>query len=217
MLSDLHFLGDNQCLPLYRYDANGTRYENITDWALQQFRQHYDNQLIKKEEIFYYVYGVLHAPTYRVGYEHNLKRDFPHIPFYSDFGKYAIAGKQLVDLHIGYENVTPYQLRRVDKLAKGGDYELKAKLKADKTNQCIEIDEITKLYDVPKIAWDYKLGNRSALEWVLDQYRPSRPSDKTVAKYFDTYHFEDYKIKVIELLMRVCQVSVETMQIIETL
>jgi predicted helicase len=99
----------------------------------------------------------------------------------------------------------------------GVDFVPKAKLKADKTNHCIEIDEITKLYDVPEAAWLYKLGNRSALEWVLDQYKESKPTDKTIATQFNTYRFADYKEKVIELLQRVCRVSVETMQIISGL
>jgi predicted helicase len=216
VIVDLHFTGDSQCLPIYTYDANGNRQENITDWALEQFRQQYDNQQITKEPIFYYVYAVLHAPAYRSAYAINLKRDFPRIPFYADFAKYAAAGKQLADLHIGYENIAPYPLQRVEKQMVQ-DFVPKAKLKADKANDCIEIDEITKLCGVPEAAWDYKLGNRSALEWVLDQYKPSKPSDPTIAAQFNTYQFSDYKEQVIDLLGKVCRVSVETMQIIETL
>lgn len=93
----------------------------------------------------------------------------------------------------------------------------KAKLKADKTNHCIEIDELTKLNDVLPVAWEYKLGNRSAIEWILDQGRPSKPSDKTIAERFDTYHFADYKENVIDLIQKVCTVSVETMEIVAKL
>jgi predicted helicase len=215
-ISDSHFTGDSQCLPMYYYDKNGAKQENITDWALQQFTQHYDNQAITKEQIFYYVYAVLHAPAYRAAYEQNLKRDFPRIPFYPDFQKYAAAGKQLADLHIGYENVEPYPLQIVEKqLVK--DFVPKAKLKADKTNHCIEIDDITKLYGVPEAAWNYSLGNRSALEWVLDQYKESKPTDKTILAHFNTYRFADYKQKVIELLQKVCTVSVETVKLIQGL
>jgi predicted helicase len=164
------------------------------------------------------VYAVLHAPAYRSAYEINLKRDFPRIPFYADFEKYASAGKQLADLHIGYETVAPYPLKVVEVATSTTlVYLPKAKLKADKANHCIEIDEITKLCGVPEAAWDYKLGNRSALEWVLDQYKPSKPSDPTIAAQFNTYQFSDYKERVIDLLQKVCTVSVETMQIIETL
>jgi predicted helicase len=217
---DLHFTGDSQCLPLFVYNKNGEKQDNITDWALEQFRQHYDNQTITKEIIFYYVYAVLHAPAYRAKYEQNLKRDFPRIPLYENIDFYAEQGRKLADLHLHYENAAPYNLRRVDnppKVVAGVDFVPKAKLKADKTNHCIEIDEITKLYDVPEAAWLYKLGNRSALEWVLDQYKESKPTDKTIATQFNTYRFADYKEKVIELLQRVCRVSVETMQIISGL
>jgi predicted helicase len=201
---------------MYFYDKNGAKQENITDWSLQQFHQQYDNQQITKEKIFYYVYAVLHAPAYRVAYEQNLKRDFPRIPFYPDFNKYAAAGKQLADLHIDYENVAPYPLEVVEKQV-AENYIPKAKLKADKSNHCIEIDDITKLCAVPEAAWEYKLGNRSAIEWVLDQYKESKPSDKTILEHFNTYRFADYKQNVIELLKKVCTVSVETIRCITTL
>ena len=70
---------------------------------------------------------------------------------------------------------------------------------------------------MPAIAWDYKLGNRSALEWVLDQYKESKPKDPTIREKFNTYQFADYKEHVIDLLMRVCTVSVETQQIVESM
>ena len=91
----------------------------------------------------------------------------------------------------------------------------KPKLKADKIANKIILDDITTLENIPKIAWDYKLGNRSALEWILDQYKEKKPKDPTIAEKFNTYKFADYKEQVIELLQRVCTVSVETMQIIQ--
>ncbi len=87
--------------------------------------------------------------------------------------------------------------------------------KANKDLGEIYIDEITTLKGVPPIAWEYKLGNRSALEWILDQYKESKPSDPTIAEKFDTYCFADYKAQVIDLLQKVCTVSVRTMQIVE--
>ena len=89
------------------------------------------------------------------------------------------------------------------------------KLKADKTAGIIEIDELTFLRAVQKEAWEYKLGNRSAIEWVLDQYKEKKPKDPTIAEKFNTYRFADYKEKVIDLLERVCTVSVETVKIIK--
>jgi predicted helicase len=91
---------------------------------------------------------------------------------------------------------------------------VKVRLKADKARGVIEIDEQTTLSGVPKEAWEYKLGNRSALEWILDQYKETKPKDRTIAERFHTYRFADYKERVIDLLQRVCTVSVETMNIV---
>lgn len=74
---------------------------------------------------------------------------------------------------------------------------------------------MTTLEGVPKIAWEYRLGNRSALEWILDQYKEKKPKDPTIAEKFNTYRFADYKEQVIDLLQRVCTVSVETTRIIQ--
>ena len=93
----------------------------------------------------------------------------------------------------------------------------KAKLKADKIKGIIQLDDNIQLSEIPLEAWDYKLGNRSALEWILDQYKEKKPRDTTIAEKFNHYRFADYKNQVIELLMRVCTVSVATMNIIENL
>lgn len=110
---------------------------------------------------------------------------------------------------------------RVDKA--NGRHKLRAppkvqlKLKADKEAGIIELDELTLLKGIPKEAWAYKLGNRSALEWVLDQYKEKKPSDPTIAEKFNTYRFADYKEKVIDLLKRVTTVRVGTQRIVEAM
>lgn len=239
-LTERHFVEKSQCLPLYCY-PKGERVENITDWALEQFRAHYKTKDIGKESIFCYIYAVLHNPAYRQKYELNLKRDFPRIPFYNNFGQWAAWGKELMDLHIGYETIEPYPLVRKDIKPKEGKPKVpnllsalepsnpllenadeytfvpKAKLKADKEQGLIMIDDLTTLMGVPVGAWEYKLGNRCALEWVLDQYKEGKPSDPTIAEWFNTYRFADYKEFVIDLLMRVCRVSVETMRIVDAM
>ena len=200
-----------QCLPLYRYDQQENRLENITDWGLSQFQTHYKNQNITKENIFHYVYAVLHNPAYRQKYEQNLKREFPRIPFYENFFQWTEWGQKLMELHINYETIERHHLKRLDIPT---DKTPKPKLKADKIANKIILDDITTLENIPKIAWDYKLGNRCALEWILDQYKEKKPKDPTITEKFNTYKFADYKEQVIELLQRVCTVSVETMQII---
>ncbi len=218
-------LDPTQCLPLYRYDRDGNRHDNITDWALQEFRQHYQNSGISKDDIFHYVYGVLHDPAYRKKYEINLKRSLPRLPWKADFTQWAQWGKALMDLHLGFETEEPYPLTEicVDKYPPQAaldnpqayqDHYAKPKLKADKLNGRIIIDETFELSGIPALAWEYKLGNRSALEWILDQYKEKKPKDPTIAKLFNTYRFADYQDKVIDLLARVCTVSVKTMEIV---
>ena len=102
------FLEKTQCLPLYRYDREGERRDNITDWALKQFQSHYQDKAITRLDIFHYVYAVLHDPAYREKYRLNLKREFPRIPFYDDFRKWATWGGRLLELHLGYEQADPY-------------------------------------------------------------------------------------------------------------
>ncbi|MDB9456836.1 N-6 DNA methylase, partial [Dolichospermum circinale CS-545/17] len=102
----LDFLEKTQCLPLYRYDKEGKRIDNITDWGLKQIQTHYQDETITKIDIFHYTYAVLHNPAYRTKYELNLKRDFPRLPYYENFRKWVNWGKQLMEIHINYETVT---------------------------------------------------------------------------------------------------------------
>jgi predicted helicase len=208
------FLEKTQCLPLYRYDKEGNRIDNITDWGLQQFQNHYNDKTITKLDIFHYTYAVLHYPEYRSKYELNLKREFPRLPFYDNFSQWVEWGSKLMELHINYETVAPYPLTRIDT---NNNLKPKTKLKADREKNSINLDDVTFLQDIPKIAWEYKLGNRSALEWILDQYKEKKPKDQTIAERFNNYRFADYKETVIDLLQRVCTVSVETMKIIEAM
>ena len=121
-----------------------------------------------------------------------------------------------MDLDINYETIEPYPLKRIDlPFAKDNNKTPKAKLKADITKGTIILDDVTTLKSVPKIAWEYRLGNRCALEWILDQYKEKKPKDPTIAEKFNIYRFADYKEQVIDLLQRVCTVSVETMQILQ--
>ncbi len=210
ILPDVHLTGDSQCLPLYRYDDEGNRYVNITDWGLKRFRDYYDNKKITAEDIFHYTYAVLHNPAYLEKYAINLKREFPRLPFYGNFPQWVKWGKDLMKLHIGFERQKPYPLKRQDSDCEPG----KVKLKADKEQGTIILDEQTELKGIPPEAWEYRLGNRSALEWVLDQYKEKKPKDPTIREKFNTYKFADHKEDVIKLLGRVCVVSVKTVKIV---
>jgi predicted helicase len=227
-LADLHFgsaIDAYQQVALYRWESD-QRIDNITSWGSDQFRKHYEfergkrQHTITKKSIFYYVYGVLHDPNYREKYRLNLKREFPRIPFYKDFWQWAEWGKELMDLHLGYESVTPSKLKRIDmpdEKARNAGLSPKCILKADKDGGRIIIDSETTLSGIPSEAWDYRLGNRSALEWILDQYKEKKPKDPTIREKFNTYRFAEYKEKVIDLLMRVTTVSVRTVTIVNSM
>ena len=81
----------------------------------------------------------------------------------------------------------------------------------------VTLDSQTTLWGIAPVAWDYKLGNRTALEWILDQYKESKPKDPTIREKFNSYRFSDYKEQVIDLLQRVTTVSVRTMAIVEAM
>ena len=217
--------GGTQAVSRWVYDSSGNKVDNITDWALKQFTGHYADEIgkgksarkITKEAIFHYCYAVLHNPAYREKYAQNLKREFPRIPFYADFWQWAAWGEALMALHIGFEQVAPFPLTRTDTpdaKVRAAGLQPKALLKADPAAGSIALDTETTLRGIPPEAWAYKLGNRSAIDWVLDQYKEKKPKDPTIREKFDTYRFCDYKEKVVDLLMRVTAVSVETVKLV---
>ena len=218
--------GGTFCLPLYRYTEDGERVSNITQWGIDHINGHYRQEWgddfqelagedgITAEEIFAYTYAVLHNPAYRHEYALDLLREFPRLPLYRDFHHWAEMGQKLLDLHIGFESAEPYPLERHDR----EDVDpTRAILRADKSRGTITLDERTTLAGIPAQAWEYQLGSRSALEWVLDQYKERKPRDPTIREKFNTYRFSDHKEGVIDLLRRVCTVSVATMEIVDSM
>ncbi|MDE2146714.1 MAG: N-6 DNA methylase, partial [Burkholderiales bacterium] len=215
---------------MYSFADDGTRTENITDWSLKKFTSHYKAGPGKrlpeptKEGIFHYVYAVLHDPAYREKYAQNLKREFPRVPLYgslrADFWHWAKQGHALMDLHIGYETVEPWPLQRhdvPDAKARAAGQAPKCILKSEPEAGRIVVDSETVLFGVPPEAWAYRLGNRSAIDWVLDQHKEKKPKDPTIREKFDTYRFADHKARVMDLLARVARVSVETERIVQGL
>jgi predicted helicase len=221
---DLNFVspasGGTMTFARYRYGDSGDRVDNITDWAVKQFEARYGKEAgTTKDAIFTYCYAVLHDPVYREKYALNLKREFPRIPLYDNFAQWAGWGQQLLDLHIGYEKAKPFKFTRIDeanpKRAKGSHP--KPKLKSDSDGGQVIVDEDTQLNGIPREAWDYRLGNRSAIDWVLDQHKEKTPRDPTIRAKFNTYRFADYKEEMIKLLARVVTVSLETVKITEAM
>ncbi len=209
---DLHLVGagsSTQCFPFYSYAEDGTdRRENLTDWALEQFQAHYGDPRIGKWDIFHYIYAALHSPAYHARFADTLKKDLPRIPFATDFWAYARAGKALADLHVNYEGATPYPL---GELWSGvANYAVEAAMRLAPSNSAageyvLHVNNALRLTGIPSAALDYKLGNRSALEWVIDQYRVKAGRDPNRA---------DDPEYIVRLVKQVVQVSLETVRIV---
>ncbi|MYE88395.1 DEAD/DEAH box helicase [Candidatus Poribacteria bacterium] len=208
------FGSPGQCFPFYTYDEDGkNRRENITDWALARFRAHYQDEAITKWDIFYHVYALLHHPVYRERYQVNLKRDLPRLLYTPDFWGFAKAGQRLGEIHIGYEEVEEYPLHFIENREAPIDWRVeKMKLSKDKT-QLVYNDFLT-LEGIPAKAFDYRLGNRSALEWVIDQYRLK--TDKRSGIVNDPNRADDPRY-IVKLIGKVIAVSLETVEIVENL
>jgi predicted helicase len=197
LVCDLLPQGGSQCFPL----------SHLKDSAVAQFRQHYSNDSIAKEDVFHYVYALLHHPGYRERYAANLKRELPRIPFAPDFAAFASAGKELARLHVEYESLEPWPLPEIE--TEGVPYSQrveKMKLSADK--QSLRVNESLTLGGIPAEAFEYRLGSRSALEWVIDQYQVKGESDP---------NREDDPGYIVRLVGQVVRVSVATVRIVKDL
>ena len=213
-ITDIHLTGDSQCFPFYTYDEDGTnRRENITDWALGQFRGHYSDDTITKRDIFHYIYALLHHPDYRERYQANLKRNLPHLPYTPDFWGFAKAGERLSEIHINYENADEYPLRFIETPDTQLNWHVeKMKLSQDKTQ--IKYNKFLTLDGIPAEAFDYQLGNRSALDWIIDQYRIKTDKRSGITNNPNNPDDPQY---IIKLIKKVITVSLETVEIVEKL
>ena len=192
--------------------------DNITDWALLKFQEHYGLEVaITKDAIFAYVYAVLHDPAYRSSYFQDLKRSQPRIPFYADFERWREWGERLFALHTGFASLEPFAFTRVDtpdKRAQAAKQSPKPMLRSDSKAGTVVVDTVTRLSGIPLEAWGYTLAGRSAIDWVLDQHKELAPKDPVVKELFNTYRLADHKEAMINTLGRVVTVSVKTSQII---
>ncbi|MBA3534156.1 MAG: DNA helicase, partial [Ardenticatenales bacterium] len=217
-LVDLHLVGAGaatQCFPFYTYDeSGGSRRENITDWALQRFQGEYGAQ-VSKWDIFHYLYGLLHAPDYRRRYAENLKRDLPHIPLLpaEDFHALTEAGRALAALHLDYENAPEYRLRHIERRDLPWSWRVETMtLSRDKTQ--LKVNEVLTLDGIPPEVYEYQLGNRSALEWIIDRYRVRRDARSGISS--DPNDPADPEA-IVRLVKQIITVSLETARIVRGL
>lgn len=246
---DLQSDGGNQCFPLYLYDeaaqqsddglfadqpSDGPRRRDaITDTGLAHFQSAYPGEAISKEDLFYYIYGILHSPDYRERYADNLSKELPRIPRVrtaADFWHFSKAGRDLAALHLNYETVDKYPLT-IDTKGKltNADYRVEkmkfAKKKDPDTGKSIN-DRSTVIYnahitirDIPEAAWDYIVNGKAALDWVME--RQAVRVDKASGIVNDA---NDWATETmgnpkypLELFQRIVTVSLETLRIVRTL
>jgi predicted helicase len=204
-----------QCFPFYIYDEDGlNRRENITDWSLNQFRTHYRDKKIDKWSIFHYVYGMLHHPGYREKFADNLKRELPRIPFAADFWAFAEAGKALAALHLDYEKSSPWELEFVETPGVPLSYRVVDKMRLSKDKARLVVNPSLALAGIPAEAFEYRLGNRSAVEWVIDQYQVCTDARSGITS---DPNREDDPQYIVRLVGQVIRVSVETVRIVKGL
>jgi len=216
-LPDLHLCASSdafQCFPFYTYDEDGTnRRENVTDWALEKFRAQYGDPSISKWDIFHYVYALLHHPLYRERYAANLKRELPRLPFAPDFRAFADAGAQFAELHVNYESQPEYPLERVEQPGAALDWRVE-RMKLAKDRRSLVYNDFLTLSGIPPETFEYRLGNRSALEWVVDQYRATTDQRSGITN--DPNRADDPQY-IVRLVGQVVRVSVETVSIVRAL
>src|SRR5258708_17026254 len=207
-----------QCFPYYTYAEDGcNRRENITDWALAQFQSRY-GQGVTKWDIFHYVYAMLHHPQYRERYAENLKRDLPHIPLLARAEAYQSAvriGKELMDLHVNYEQQEPYPLMpQEDPSVPFGQLYIVEKMKLTSDHAAVIVNKGLTLAGIPETCFRYRLGNRSALEWVIDQYQVSKDARSGITS--DPNRLDDPEY-IVRLVKQVVTVSVKTVELVDEL
>nr|VFJ91084.1 MAG: Predicted helicase [Candidatus Kentron sp. H]VFJ91929.1 MAG: Predicted helicase [Candidatus Kentron sp. H]VFJ98772.1 MAG: Predicted helicase [Candidatus Kentron sp. H] len=220
-----------QCFPLYLYDQDGSnRRDAITDQGLTHFRAAYPFDAITKEDLFYYIYGLLHSPDYRSRYANNLSKELPRIPAVktiAGFRAFSEAGRELARLHLDYEAVEMYPATlesgasepehyRVEKMRYGKRRE-NGKTVKDLTT--IVYNHRITVRDIPPEAYDYVVNGKPAMDWVMERQRvkTDKASGITVdANHWamETMHNPKYPL---ELLLRVITVSLETMKIVDNL
>jgi predicted helicase len=206
---------NGQCFALYGFSKDGlTRDDNITDWGLQEFRNHYADESISKSNIFNYVYAMLHHPSYRSHFAQNLRAGIPRIPLAADFKKCVAIGKKLVNLHVDYETAKPFELKWIENPTIPLSTKVDSSMQLDKEAGTIVVNESLTLAAIPLKAFDYVLGTRSALEWVVDQYRYEEDAEGNVISDPNDADDEEY---IVQLIQRVTTVSLGTLALIAEL
>ena len=246
IVPDLELIGKSQCFPLYWYEENENqlgslfgddtdgkyiRHDGITDWILKEFRSRFPgSKNLTKEHIFYYVYGILHSPDYRERFSADLKKSLPRIPLVetvNEFMAFYQAGKALADLHLNYESVAACPEVKVvsDFPINDKDYETfkvdKMRFKKDGKDvdkSVIIYNNRIRLENIPLRAYDYVVNGKSAIEWLMERYTVSTDKASLITNDANDWSKEHGKPRyILELMLSVINLSVKTMEIVDSL
>lgn len=235
-----HTLDTDQCFPLYYYDEidtkNATLFDDvskdkyirrdaISDFILERSRVAYGNR-VSKEDIFYYVYGILHSTEYRTQFASDLKKMLPRLPLVDEpkeFWAFSKAGRALAELHLNYETIEPStEVRTIFGSGSQINYRVdkmkfpKEGKKTDKS-KIIYNHQIT-IENIPLVAYDYVVNGKSAIEWIMERYAITTHKDSGITNDPNDWATEHNDPKYIyNLLLRIIHLSVESVNIINTL
>ncbi|GHR86629.1 helicase [Helicobacter pylori] len=205
-------LHHNQAYPLYYYDGLGNRYNAISGYALNLFRRHYQDNAITEEEIFYYIYAILHHKGYLEKYKNSLAKEAPRIALSQDFKELSMLGKQMAELCLNYENGemhTSVKYTTLMNAEEKGYYDVD---KMTKKGDSIIYNQNITITKIPQKAFDYVINGKSAIDWVIERYKKTRDKDSLIENNPNHYAGGKY---VFELLCRVIKLSEKSVDLIE--
>ncbi len=213
-IPDCHFIGDVNAYPLYYYDDLGNRYNAISDYALNLFRRHYQDDSIVEEEIFYYIYAIFHHKGYLEKYKNSLAKEAPRIALSEDFKELSTLGKELAELHLNYESGEMHESVQYNLLENAGmeGYYDVVQMKKDKKGDRILYNHNIAITNIPQKAFDYVVNGKSAIDWVIERYQKTTDKDSLIENNPNDYAGGKY---VFELLCRVIKLSEKSVDLIE--
>ncbi len=211
-ISDYSLISPNQAYPLYHYDDWGRRHYAISGYALNLFKKHYGDNSITEEEIFYYIYAILHHKGYLEKYKNSLKKEEPRIGLSDDFKELSVLGKQLAELHLNYESEEMHTSVKYTTLMNAeveGYYDVE---KMTKKGDSIVYNNHITITKIPKKAFEYVVNGKSAIDWVIERYQKATDKESLIENNPNDYAGGKY---VLELLCRVIKLSVKSVDLIE--
>ena len=246
MMPDLELVGKSQCFPLYHFEEIGVgnwkmidssqslldvgdthlsnkcvRKDGISDFILNKARKEYGDSGLSKEDIFYYVYGILHSPDYRKTFSNDLKKMLPRIPLVddvTDFWAFSQAGRRLADLHLNYEAIPWHPDVKVTG-AEAGDFTV-CKMRFPKKGEkgTIKYNSKIKISGIPDKAYEYIVNGKSPIEWIMERYRVTIDKASEIKNDPNDWAIESGKPRyILDLLLSIINLSVQTVDIVDGL